>query len=195
MTAAIFDLVAPNPDTQLLAIDPGNQESAYVILDTHDRRPVQFAKLDNLDLLHMLTEQGRQRELCQTPLPPVAAVEMVASYGMPVGAEVFETCVWIGRYQQVLEDQGTSVHLVKRHPIKLHHCHDSKAKDSNITQALVDRFAYGQTNHGKGTKAHPGWFHGFHRDIWQAYALGVYAADTLTGNQLDPAANDAPAPF
>ena len=42
------------------------------------------------------------------------------------------------------------------------------------------RFAHGQPNHGKGTKAQPGWFYGFHADIWQAYALAVYAADTRT---------------
>jgi hypothetical protein len=66
---------------------------------------------------------------------------------------------------------------VKRLAIKLHHCHDSRAKDSNIAQALVYRFAPGQPNRGKGTKAAPGWFHGFAADIWQAYALAVYAAD------------------
>jgi hypothetical protein len=102
---------------------------------------------------------------------------MVASYGMAVGADVFETCVWIGRFFESLVDCGTRPELVKRHPVKLHHCHDSRAKDSNITQALVDRFASGQPNRGKGTKAAPGWFHGFVTDIWQAYALAVYAAD------------------
>lgn len=33
-------------------------------------------------------------------------------------------------------------------------------------------------NRGKGTKTAPGWFHGFAADVWQAYALGVYAIDT-----------------
>jgi hypothetical protein len=65
--------------------------------------------------------------------------------------------------------------------VKLHHCHSRKAKDSNVTRALADRFAYGQPNYGKGTNASPGWFHGFHRDVWQAYALAVYLADELTG--------------
>ena len=29
-----------------------------------------------------------------------------------------------------------------------------------------------------GTKAEPGWFYGFRADVWQAYALAVYVADT-----------------
>ena len=178
---------APVIPGRLLAIDPGNAQSAFTVLDLDTRRPIAFAKTMNEALLDTI-ESGTFDY--QTVL-----IEMVASYGMPVGREVFDTCVWIGRYLQTAINQGADVHLVTRLQVKLHHCHDSKAKDSNITQALVDRFAYGQTNHGKGTKAAPGWFHGFHRDIWQAYALGVYAADTLTGNQLDPAANDAPAPF
>ena len=45
---------------------------------------------------------------------------------------------------------------------------------------MYDRFAAGQPNRGKGTKANPGWFHGFAGDVWQAYALAVYIADTLT---------------
>jgi hypothetical protein len=99
---------------------------------------------------------------------------------MAVGAEVFETCVWIGRFHSHIEGWLlVDPVLVKRQPIKLHHCHDSRAKDTNIRQALVDRFAPGQPNHGKGTKAEPGWFHGFHSDVWAAYALAVYVADTM----------------
>lgn len=158
---------------KILAIDPGNTQSAWILIDVVDHRPIAFAKEPNPQVLARLTSRSNGHY--------TAAIEMVASYGMAVGAEVFETCVWVGRFQQVLiqDINVTDVHLVKRHPIKLHHCHSAKANDSNITQALVDRFAHGQPNHGKGTKAQPGWFHGFFKDIWQAYALAVYAADTL----------------
>ena len=154
--------------TGILAIDPGNTESAYALIDAATRRPRAFEKVPNdvlLDRLAGLAYESR-----------AVAVEMVASYGMAVGAEVFDTCVWIGRFTERIGYER--VGLVKRLPVKLHHCHDSKAKDTNIRQALVDRFAPGQPNHGKGIKAEPGWFHGFHSDIWAAYALAVYVADT-----------------
>jgi hypothetical protein len=159
--------------SRLLAIDPGNTESAYVIID-EARRPDVFGKIRNDQ---MLSEIG----ILWAKKIDRAVIEMVASYGMAVGADVFETCVWIGRFYEALTDSLVEPQLIKRHPVKLHHCHSAKAKDSNITQALVDRFAPGQPNHGKGTKASPGWFYGFSRDVWQAYALAVYAMDTAEG--------------
>jgi hypothetical protein len=153
---------------RVLAIDPGNTESAWCVIDAETKRPQAFAKQPNAEVL----------DVCEYPMP--VAIEMVASYGMAVGREVFETCVWIGRFIERHESyhQPLTPRLIYRRDIKLHHCHDSRAKDSNVRQALVDRFAPGQPNHGKGTKADPGWFHGFHSDVWQAYALAVYVADT-----------------
>lgn len=160
---------------KLLAIDPGNTESAYALVDATTRRPLAIDKLDNQQLVDHLAS-----------LDPGyidhVAIEMVASYGMAVGADVFETCVWIGRFQQAVLFRalpGMPVDLVYRKDVKLHLCGTTKAKDANISQALVDRFAAGQPNRGKGTKAEPGWFHGFRADIWQAYALAVLAADRL----------------
>ena len=151
-----------------LAIDPGNTESAYVVIEDDTRRPVTFGKIPNDYLL------GKMDMDPNVHFADRVVIEMVASYGMPVGADVFETCVWIGRF---VERAPVEPELQVRGPVKLHHCRSSKAKDSNIIQALVDRFAPGQPNRGKGTKAAPGFFYGFRADIWQAYALAVYAVD------------------
>lgn len=155
--------------SRLLAIDPGSTESGWVLIDTESCQPLDFGKDANNKLLDYLRD-GRLDE-------EAVVIEMVASYGMAVGKDVFETCVWIGRFSESLAGR-TIPELVYRQPVKLHHCHSAKAKDSNIRQALVDRFAPGQPNYGKGTKAQPGWFYGFKADIWAAYALAVYAADT-----------------
>jgi hypothetical protein len=159
--------------TRVLAIDPGSDMSAYVIIDTDTFRPDTFGKAPNEGLRMALPGFSRAVES--------VAIEMVASYGMPVGVDVFETCVWIGRFIERCPHPA-EVELVYRRDIKLHHCGSSKAKDANITQALIDRFAAGEPNRGKGTTAAPGWFHGFAADIWQAYALAVYVADTRTAS-------------
>ena len=157
--------------TLLLAIDPGPVESAYVLIDAETCLPHEVGKVPNTDVLDYLAHLPMHTEL--------AAIEMIASYGMPVGREVFETCVWIGRYVQCLDDAGVITVRTPRQPVKLHHCHSARATDATIRQALVDRFAPGQPNHGKGTKGSPGFFHEFRADIWQAMALAVYTADNL----------------
>lgn len=76
-------------------------------------------------------------------------IEMVASYGMPVGKEVFDTCVWIGRFKQRALSEGKEVEYIYRKDEKMNICHSMKAKDSNIRQALIDRFGV------VGTKKNP----------------------------------------
>ncbi|VXB82850.1 hypothetical protein [Aeromicrobium sp. 9AM] len=162
----------------VLAIDPGNTESGWTLIDATTCKPLRFGKTPNVELRRMLLDGMADDYLTADHI----VIEMIASYGMSVGADVFETCVWIGRFVESARHFDGSgrvfPQLIKRHPVKMHHCHSARAKDSNITQALVDRFAPDATNHGKGTKAQPGWFYGFAKDVWQAYALAVYAADT-----------------
>jgi hypothetical protein len=153
----------------LLAIDPGNTESAYVLMD-EDYRPIEFAKVPNEELLRIMTE-------CPFRLYDHAVIEMVASYGMAVGREVFETCVWIGRFMQAAK---SPVSLMFRKDVKLNLCGQTKAKDANIVQALKDRFG------DKGTKKNPGWFYGFSKDVWQAYALGVTYLDAQKAQVVMP---------
>lgn len=160
--------------TTVLAIDPGNTESGWAFIDANDCEPIAVGKNANEHLLERLNGFDADH----------IAIEMVASYGMAVGKDVFETCVWIGRFLERLDGRAG---LIYRRDVKLHHCHNAKAKDANITQALVDRFTPGKPNHGKGTKAEPGFFYGFKADIWQAYALAVYAADTRRPPMTDAA--------
>lgn len=160
--------------TTILAIDPGPNESGWCVIDTDDREPLRFGKTPNWKLMQKIRVGSEDVEA------DAATIEMVRSYGMAVGAEVFETCVWIGKFSEAIRGNWhpySEPTLTYRGDVKLHHCHSSRAKDANVIQALVDRFAPGEPNKGKGTKGAPGWFHGFAGDIWQAYALAVYVAD------------------
>lgn len=151
--------------TSVLAIDPGDKQSAYIVYG--GGRPSAFGKLDNHDLLERLEEHAAALPY-HTPL----VIEMIASYGMPVGREVFETCVWIGRF---IQRWPFVHHLVYRRDVKLHLCGSARAKDTNIRQSLLDRF--GGKSVAVGDKKQPGFLYGVKSDVWSALALAVTFAD------------------
>jgi hypothetical protein len=151
----------------LLAIDPGNTESAYLIYDTDARRVVEWRKAPNDEVLRVLDGGWTCDEL---------AVEMIASYGMAVGREVFETCVWIGRF--IERWRGYTPKLVYRRNVKLHLCGSARAKDANVRQALIDRF--GGKDAAVGKKATPGPLYGLAGDGWAALGVAVTAAEVAS---------------
>ena len=104
---------------------------------------------------------------------------MIASYGMAVGKTVFDTCRWVGRFEALFMSQHyIEPTLIYRLEEKQHICKDSRAKDSNIRRALIDRFAEHDLKRGTGTKKNPDWFYGFKKDIWAAYAVGLTYIET-----------------
>jgi len=154
----------------ILAIDPGTTRSGVVVIDELTYRPLRIGKFENKDVVDEIEDL----------LPASKAViEMVPSYGtgMAAGKDIYETCIWIGRFIEQLSCCCDIVQLLQRNVVKMHLCGSPRAKDPNVTQALVDRFAPGETNYGKGTKKTPGFFYGFSADIWQAYALAVTYLD------------------
>ena len=148
----------------ILALDPGNTQTGYAVIEMPEFRLVEFGKIGNDVMLDRIV---------RSDLPPVdaVAIEMVASYGMAVGREVFETCVWIGRFHQAADHPNT--HYVYRKEEKEILCGSLRAKDANIRQALIDRYAKHDLKNGKGTKANPDIFYGVSKDVWAAIAVGV----------------------
>lgn len=157
----------------ILAIDPGNIESAYTVIES-DLKPVYKGKEDNLSVMDMIAAMNFEYK----ENPRTCVIEMIACYGMPVGKDVFDTCVWIGRFIEQAERYGYKVEFVYRKDVKINLCGSMKAKDSNIRRALIDRFAKHDFKNGKGTKKEPDWFYGFKADIWQSYAAGITYCDT-----------------
>lgn len=144
----------------ILAIDPGNVKSAYVVLD--DSLTIHAKRiLPNDELLEIVTNPV----LVETGLVDTLVIEMVQSFGMAVGKEVFETVFWIGRFCQAW--RGRDFQRIYRMQVKMHLCGNSRAKDPNIRQALLDKLG------PPGTKKAPGPTYGVSSDIWSALAVGV----------------------
>ncbi len=108
------------------------------------------------------------------------AIEMVASYGMAVGKETFRTVWWSGRFADAWFDQSGKLPVeVFRQEVKMHLCHNTKAKDANIRQALIDMYG-GSKEVAIGRKASPGPLYGVTSHAWPALAVAITAAARLT---------------
>ena len=152
----------------VLAIDPGNMMSAWVLYDSENHTIRGHDKQDNDILVKRIWGDDWPDEAC----PDQFAIEMIACYGMPVGKTVFDTCVWIGRFIEAWA--GGPHRLVYRSDVKMHLCHSMRAKDPNVRQALIDRFGR------PGTKRDRGITYGIAGDEWAALGVAVTFAETAT---------------
>lgn len=144
---------------QMLAIDPGPEKSGIVWWDgSRVRNSGHY-------------ENGMVRALIRKGEFDRIACEMIASYGMAVGASVFGTCVEIGRFVEVANIAGVRVEMVFRKDVKLHLCGSSRAKDANVRQSLLD--ALGPV----GTKKAQGPLYGVSGHAWAALAVAVTATN------------------
>ena len=190
-----------NDKLPILAIDPGNIESAYVLLIYDEREPFnwridQFAKVENYKLINLIKSlQYGENKIEQV-------IEMIKSYGMTVGDTTFETCVAIGRFIQAQEDINLGEHhLIGRKQACIHLCGKTTAKDKNIRQGIIDIYrdatglddpiggkrckscagkGWKGRNHndcsfcnGTGYSIPKGPLYGISADVWSALAIGL----------------------
>lgn len=155
----------------LLAIDPGPAQSAWVILDA-TKAPSSFGIWQNEELLDPLRALLFNEPPGAFDVVDRVVIEKIASYGMAVGAEVFETVFWSGRFAEAAHP--VPVDRVTRMAVRMHLCGSSRAKDPNIRQALIDRFG---GSAAIGTTKARGPLYGVAKDVWSALAVAVTYAD------------------
>lgn len=157
----------------ILAIDPGTTQSGYCVYECG--QVTTSGVKDNVEMLAFVESAARFRHV------QYLAIEMVASYGMAVGAETFRTVWWTGRFAERWSAKSGRLPVeVFRKDVKLHLCGTTKAKDKNIRQALIDRYGgEGGKEAAVGRKATPGPLYGVRSHIWPALAVAITADETM----------------
>ena len=156
-----------NKHHDILSVDPGNKFTAYSILDTSTCHPIEFGKLSNDEMRDVLINYIKARD------SPIVIIETMMSMGMPVGSEVFDTCIFIGRLTELAESIGAEVRYITRRQEKLTLCGTMKSKDKDIRRALINRYAEFDFKNGKGTKKNPDTYYGVASDCWSSCAVGT----------------------
>lgn len=146
----------------VLAIDPGNERSAWVRVV--DGVPVAWDKAPCHDVLVTVAAFARTDEL---------TIEWPAQAG-PGGVTILDTAAWAGRYlQRWLDAGGPTPALVRRVEVKRHLLGNvagkrggkARSADAQVRAAVLEREQRirGSVEATAGMAA----------DVWQAYALAI----------------------
>jgi len=113
----------------ILGLDPGNLQSGWVIYDPRELNVPWSGTTPNEDLKTQLEVFS---ETCS-----LMVMETMRPRGMPTSLQEMETLIWSGRF---IEAWNRPYRMVYRDKAKLHLCGKMAAKDTNVRQALIDRF-------------------------------------------------------
>ena len=118
---------------KILAIDVGTTESGYAIMrfDKDDIKLLSFGKIANDTLMQIIKNDDYDQ----------LVYEQFQSFGMAIGESTIESILWNGRLIQAAIDRSIPVDRIYRKEEKLCICNTLRAKDANIRQALIDRYA------------------------------------------------------
>jgi hypothetical protein len=141
----------------VLAIDPGTHKSGYVV----------FLKAGGV-LAAGVLPNTEIMELIRKTDADLLAIERIVSYGMAVGQETFDTCIWTGRMMQVWPCPD-EVFLVERKAVKKHVCGKASVGDPEVRAGLIKMIG------PSGTKRDPGPTYGVTSHAWAALGVAVTA--------------------
>lgn len=168
--------------TRILAIDPGSEKSAWLVL--REGRPVQghFGILPNEELLGWLRDGAWTGADGLIRVPRVVVIETIEPrYGLQMGWSTLDTARWVGRFQEAAHP--LPVALLQRSAILRHlgvvtsprKGEKRVSADSGVRQALTDRYGGPAAI---GLKASQGPLYGISKDVWSALAVAVTYAET-----------------
>jgi hypothetical protein len=185
---------------KIFAIDPGSEESSYVVWDPPTETVAEHGyNVRNDLLLHKIRALEEHQYL---------VLERIQSRGMIVGQETFDTAEFVGTLAEAYAHKYL-VHKLFRQKVRIHFCGTANCGDPNVRRAVIDRFGgenkaiggvkcpkckgkgwFGSGRPvcpecgGKKWKHVPGKLLGLKDDEWQALALALCFFDTaLTGRE------------
>jgi hypothetical protein len=192
-----MEQIRNNVDT--LAIDPGPVHSGWMLLQSTE--PREWGYLSN----DMLIQKVRGNHNL--------VIEDMSHFGpnIRVGRDVFETCKWMGRFEQ---QSGHKAIYILRQTIKTHITGMATATDANVRLALIDKYGgereavggskckscggkgwngrgrpacedchHWSDDEGCGYEVHPGPLFGIKSHEWSALALGLTYLETIIGKE------------
>lgn len=141
---------------RILGIDPSNTRHAWALVE--GKKVWGFGR--------DFSNEGVGPTLRSADL---VVIEMIASYGMAVGAHTFDTCVEIGILIQQLAMENCTIRRITRVEVKRIVCRSASAKDANVRAAAIDHFG------GPAATKKGGQLHGAAQDVWAALAVAIAA--------------------
>lgn len=153
-----FFTVHSNDYDRVIAIDPGTKCTAVAIIDCKNGTPVFSEGVieDNYTVQERLSNFPKNDS--------VFVIEDIQSYGAPVGNSVFRTCLWVGKFVSVLNEDKT--YLIGRSTVAklLTDKGKGKSMDSRIRSCIKLAYLFKFCNLSV--------LENVKKDIWSAIAIG-----------------------
>ncbi len=164
MTLPLPPKVNRNKRRIILGVDPGNVESAWVVFQ-HPKLVAKGLEL-NSDFLRRIPKMRAMYNI------DIMVIERIANYGDIVGATIFDTEHWAGRF---VERWDFTHYRIYRRDVKKYLGLGPNTKDAQVNKATADHFEPygGGKNPVKGIQKQPGPLFGVKDDIWAALAIAV----------------------
>ena len=145
---------------KILAINPGDIVSAWVLYDVDNKIPLEYAKEENDVILNKILGFDCDKLIIQVSKP----------HGMPISINKFNTYIWSGRFWGSF---GKDVELVDLDDIKRFFFGQiGKIKNTDIYKEILSRYG-GDKKIACGTKESPGVLYGFNLETILALSVAI----------------------